>query len=103
MEAVKEAAKMASSQFVSAGISSQDTTSLKSWPERDVSSSTQSTWQEHASEASGNGVATKMPLFQGSLSFKPFRKDPAKQDRYDQYLALVKQGVQSKGEIESKL
>ncbi|PVD20833.1 hypothetical protein C0Q70_18994 [Pomacea canaliculata] len=35
----------------------------------------------------------QVPVFQGSLTFKPFRKDPAKQDRYDKYVALVKQGV----------
>lgn len=35
----------------------------------------------------------QVPVFQGSLTFKPFRKDPAKQDRYDKYVVLVKQGV----------
>ncbi|XP_059178813.1 G patch domain-containing protein 1-like [Physella acuta] len=35
----------------------------------------------------------KAPLFQGSLNFQPFRKDPVKQERYDRYLALLKQGV----------
>lgn len=33
------------------------------------------------------------PLFQGSLSFQPFRKDAAKQARYDTYLASLKQGI----------
>jgi hypothetical protein len=32
----------------------------------------------------------------GAATFQPFRKDPAKQDRYQRYLALVKQGA--KGE-----
>ena len=36
--------------------------------------------------------AQKQSLFQGGLNFQPFRKDPAKQERYDKYLALVKQG-----------
>ncbi|BFZ12862.1 hypothetical protein BsWGS_15901 [Bradybaena similaris] len=33
------------------------------------------------------------PLFQGSLSFQPFRKDAVKQARYDTYLASLKQGI----------
>ena len=37
--------------------------------------------------------SAKAPLFSGSLNFQPFRKDPAKQERYDKYLALIKQGV----------
>ena len=33
-----------------------------------------------------------VPLFQSGAGFKPFVKDPGKQERYDKYLALVKQG-----------
>ena len=37
---------------------------------------------------------SQAPLFSGSsATFKPFRKDPAKQDRYDRYLALLKSGT----------
>ncbi|XP_005089817.1 G patch domain-containing protein 1 isoform X2 [Aplysia californica] len=43
---------------------------------------------------STSGAAPKAPLFQGGLNFQPFRKDPVKQERYDRYLTLVKQGVQ---------
>ncbi|KAH9490971.1 G patch domain-containing protein 1 [Bulinus truncatus] len=37
--------------------------------------------------------SSKAPLFQGSLNFQPFRKDPAKQERYDKFLSLLKQEV----------
>ena len=33
-----------------------------------------------------------MPLFQGGAGFKPFTRDPEKQERYEKYLTLVKQG-----------
>ncbi|XP_013075624.2 G patch domain-containing protein 1-like isoform X2 [Biomphalaria glabrata] len=46
-----------------------------------------------ATESEVKGPASNVPLFQGGLNFQPFRKDPAKQERYDKYLALVKQGV----------
>ena len=36
-----------------------------------------------------------IPLFQGA-GFKPFVKDPGKQERYEKYLALVKQGHKGK-------
>ena len=36
-----------------------------------------------------------IPLFQGA-GFKPFVKDPGKQERYEKYLALVKQGHRGK-------
>ncbi|KAL4234390.1 G patch domain-containing protein 1 [Mactra antiquata] len=32
------------------------------------------------------------PLFQGGFGFKPFQRDPAKQERYERYLDLVKSG-----------
>ncbi|GFN80022.1 G patch domain-containing protein 1, partial [Plakobranchus ocellatus] len=35
----------------------------------------------------------KAPLFQNGLTFQPFRKDQAKQKRYDQYLTLLKQNA----------
>lgn len=40
--------------------------------------------------------AGRTPMFQGSLNFQPFRKDPAKQARYDMYLTLLKQGATGK-------
>ena len=40
-------------------------------------------------------------LFPSSFAMKPFQKDPAKQDRYDRYLALVKEGL--KGESAAKV
>ncbi|CAL1536527.1 unnamed protein product [Lymnaea stagnalis] len=46
-----------------------------------------------ADEADTKGPTAHVPLFQGGLSFQPFRKDPAKQERYDKYLTLVKQGI----------
>ena len=36
----------------------------------------------------------RAPLFQAGLNFQPFKKDAAKQERYDKYLAMVKEGVQ---------
>ena len=33
-----------------------------------------------------------VPLFQSGAGFKPFVKDPGKQERYEKYLVLVKQG-----------
>ncbi|CAG5116801.1 unnamed protein product, partial [Candidula unifasciata] len=52
----------------------------------------------HVEPSEGGGEKLKVmsataPLFQGSLSFQPFRKDTAKQARYDTYLAALKQGV----------
>lgn len=37
-----------------------------------------------------------VPLFQAGAGFKPFAKDPDKQERYEKYLALVKQGHRGK-------
>ena len=45
--------------------------------------------------------AEEPSLFPSSFAMKPFQKDPAKQDRYDRYLALVKEGV--KGESAAKV
>ena len=39
---------------------------------------------------------TSIPLFQGGAGFKPFIRDPEKQERYEKYLALVKQGHRGK-------
>lgn len=38
-----------------------------------------------------NNIST--PLFQNSMTFQPFRKDPTKQCRYERYLASLRQGV----------
>ena len=37
-----------------------------------------------------------VPLFQGGAGFKPFIRNPEKQERYENYLALVKQGHKGK-------
>ena len=37
-----------------------------------------------------------VPLFQGGVGFKPFIRNPEKQERYENYLALVKQGHKGK-------
>ena len=42
---------------------------------------------------------TSVPLFQGGAGFKPFIRDPQKQERYEKYLALVKQGHRGKNLI----
>ena len=51
---------------------------------------------EETAKIPENSETPNTPLFQGSLSFQPFKKDPSKQERYDQYLVLVKQGVKGK-------
>ncbi|RUS80099.1 hypothetical protein EGW08_012145 [Elysia chlorotica] len=45
--------------------------------------------QDNAEKKTSN---PNTPLFQSSMTFQPFRKDPAKQTRYEKYLTLVKQG-----------
>ena len=37
-----------------------------------------------------------VPLFQAGAGFKPFMRDPEKQERYEKYLALAKQGHKGK-------
>ena len=91
MEAVKEAAKMAASRFQSAGSQSQDSDPV---PPRTEASSGQSSSQVAETPGAPVGGREQAPLFSGGVGVKPFRNDPAKQDRYDRYLLLVKQGVQ---------
>ena len=47
--------------------------------------------QDNAGQESRN-----TPLFQNSMTFQPFRKDPVKQSRYEKYLSLLKQGAKGK-------
>ncbi|XP_070201013.1 G patch domain-containing protein 1-like isoform X2 [Littorina saxatilis] len=99
LEAVKEAAKMAASRFQSAGttvennnVGMTDTTPavIDPSPAPEANKAAGAGQKDVKQSADRPGLA---PLFSGSVGVQPFRTDPAKQERFDRYLALVKQGV----------
>ena len=101
LEAVKEAAKMAASRFHSAGTTSENNNDLFPTP-KESSVTNQSPPRDDERLGTLAGERTEQTAsFPGSFAMKPFQKDPAKQDRYDRYLALVKHGA--KGEPAAKL
>lgn len=101
LEAVKEAAKMAASRFHSAGTTSENNNCLTPTPKESSVTNQSSSRDDGRLGMLERERAEEPSLFPGSFAMKPFQKDPAKQDRYDRYLALVKEGV--KGESAAKV
>ncbi|KAL8590611.1 hypothetical protein ACOMHN_011047 [Nucella lapillus] len=92
MEAIKEAAKMAAaSRFHSAGSTSENT-DIPTPPATQADQGTPLQEKEKPSAAGGD-KGDQTSLLSGGPGVRPFHKEPAKQARYDQYLTLVKQGV----------
>ncbi|XP_013380300.1 G patch domain-containing protein 1 [Lingula anatina] len=80
-----EAAKISST--TSSASSTSSVTTSSAW-------SSATSWEKVQGPFEAKQPLLKTPLFQGNTSsFKPFVKDPAKQERYEKYLELKKQGA----------
>lgn len=50
------------------------------------------TLSEEKTKCAAGTSSENVPLFQGSHGFKPFQRDPQKQERYERYIDLVNSG-----------